>query len=41
MANIDVLGTSMDNGVMGQGNATLIVSVDDGCIDLWVSKVLK
>ena len=41
MVNVNVLGASMGNRVTGQGNATLIVSVDDGCIDLWVSEVLK
>jgi len=41
MANVDVLGASMGNRVTDQGDATLIVGVDDGCVNLWVSEVLK
>ena len=41
MANVDVLGVSMGYGVAGQGDTTLIVSVDGGCLGLRVSEVLK
>jgi len=41
MANVDVLGVSMGDGVVSQGDTTLIVGMNDGCIGLRVSEVLK
>jgi len=41
VVDVNVLGTCVGNGVTCQGDATLIVSMDDGCIDLQVSEVLK
>ena len=39
--NINVFGTCVHDGVMSQGNATLIISVNDDCVDLEVSEVLN
>ena len=41
MTNVNVFGTCVHDGVMSQGNATLVVSMDDGCINSGVSEVLK
>ena len=41
VANVDVLGARVCDRVTSQGDATLVVSVDDGCIDSGISEIFK